>query len=119
MTDEQRKALTEYLGECWHTYDVSCPEDSDPCLICGSRKENRDFDNDADMMALYRAIYEKGKWSKFIIYAEKTYCFQLQLDSLRHNLHNFTAWLFCLDGKDYESRCCLVAQWLEVKKWQT
>ena len=118
MTDEQRKALTEYLGECW-LWDEDL-DDEGMCKKCGqcfeSHRLNRTFDNDTDMMALYRAIYKKGKWSKFIIYTEKTYCFQLQLDSLRHNLHNFNAWLFCLDGKDYEARCCLVAEWLEVKK---
>lgn len=120
LTYEQRKRLTEYLGECWHTFRssnyLSFP---DRCLDCDAyitSSSRRTFTTDADMMALYRAIYKKGKWSKFIIYTEKTYCFQLQLDSIRHNLHNFNAWLFCLDGKDYEARCCLVAEWLEVRK---
>ena len=68
--------------------------------------KNHTFDNDADMMALYRAIYKKGKWINFVNFTFLTRPVNGKCD----------AWLFCLGGEDYEARCCLVAQWLEVKK---
>jgi len=95
-----KQFLTEkVLGECWDA-------DKRP----GGDKPNRTFDNRNDLLDLYEAVNEDGKWSKFIIYTEKTYCFQLQLDSLCHNLHNFTAWLFCLDKTGYKERCKMGAE---------
>ena len=53
MTEEQRKALTEYLGECW---------DADKRL--GGDLPNRTFDTDVDMMALFRKMVDNEKISR-------------------------------------------------------
>ena len=106
MTDEQKKLLTEeVLGECYHEgrMPINCGY---RCIKCGDTYVvNRTFDNDADMMALYRAIYQKGKWKEFLNYISQT----------THYIPH-AVWLFCLDNEDYEDHCCLVAEWLEVKK---
>ena len=122
ITEKQKKLLTEeVLGECWHerrTEDVGKkPWDLSHCAKCGELVklqsfDRRTFDNDTDMMAVYRAINRKGVWGKFFDWAYEEYWKE---NSGTHR--KFTAWLFCLDSEDYESRCCLVAQWLEeVKK---
>ena len=54
ITEEQRKLLTEWLGECWHEWHFA-PEDVTPCLKCRSRKDNRTFDNWDD----FGAVVEK------------------------------------------------------------
>ena len=54
ITEEQRKLLTEWLGECWHEWRFA-PEDVTPCLKCRSRKDNRTFDNWED----FGAVVEK------------------------------------------------------------
>jgi hypothetical protein len=53
MTDEQRKRLTGYLGECW---------DADKRL--GGDLPNRTFDTDVDMMALFRKMVDNEKISR-------------------------------------------------------
>lgn len=80
LTDERRKLLTEYLGECWHE-----PSDDDYmlCRHCGATfigvwrddggfrhmeaiVEQRTFTLDSDMMALFRTIYRNAKWNDFV-----------------------------------------------------
>ena len=88
LTDEQKKLLTvEVLHECWHEFKLPNKwDDGNICIHCEKRigyvySLRRTFDNEADMMALYRAFYKNDKW------------------------------------KDLEEHlCCLVAQWLEVRK---
>ena len=94
MTEEQRKALTEYLGECWDA-------DKRP----GGDLPNRTFTTDADMMALFRKMVDKGEYDSFYLPL---------LSSLWHRKGDalFSTWLFY----DPERFCCLVAQWLEEKK---
>jgi len=133
LDDDRRKLITEkLLGECWH-----CQVEDRPGiivhLICACGKgflsydamkyhlgSNRTFNNDTDMMAIYRAIYKNGEWGRFIKWM------------IRKGLHGIlemtsdnwcllssedAAWLFCLDELEYEARCWLVAEWMkEVEK---
>ena len=96
-----KKFLTENaLGECWDA-------DQRP----GGDLPNRTFDNQDDMMELYKAIYRDRKWIRFADFVFKYY-----KDVPTTEI--FDAWLFCLGDEDYESRCKLVAEfcgWEEYK----
>jgi hypothetical protein len=76
----------------------------------GRCADNRTFATDADMMALYRAIYKKDRWLDFKNFSMRSW----------HNYFgefpDLMSWLFCLKTEKYEDRCFLVAQWLEEKK---
>ena len=66
ITEEQRKLLTEWLGECWHEWHFA-PEDVTPCLKCRSRKDNRTFDNWND----FGAVVEKLGWGYITYFTPK------------------------------------------------
>jgi len=115
LSDERRKRLTEMLlWECWHSHYLFRDEQR-LCFKCDKNHGNRTFDNDTDMMAIYRAIYKNGEWGRFIKWM------------IRKGLHGIlemtsdnwcllssedAAWLFCLDELEYEARCWLVSEWL-------
>lgn len=78
MTDNERKALTEFLGECWHDYHIKQNGKISRCS-CGNTgysvidicsKSNRDFTDAQDMVDLARRMVERGVWNKFEDYAE-------------------------------------------------
>lgn len=87
MTDEQKKALTLYLGEPW-------------ALLYNMRS----FDTDADMMALFRKLVNSLNFGAFQNFAYKRF------DDPRN--YTLTEWLFY----DPERFCCLVAEWIESNK---
>ena len=80
MTDEQRKALTLYLGECWHEAEkryvnlggMNTEVPMWICKHCGdgstssdiSWAKHRTFTTDADMMALFRKMVDNEKISR-------------------------------------------------------
>ncbi len=103
-----KQFLTEkVLGECWNIY-VNF-NDEGMCQKCGDPAEkhagNRTFDNRNDMMDLYQQVYEDGKWDDFSGGARwKHTMFSVE------DFVEMSAWLFCLDGKGYEDRCKMVAQ---------
>jgi len=114
-----KKFLTEkILRECWHGVDelgdIYC------CKKCGKARlsislgegrstDNRTFDNQNDMMELYRYIYEDGKWTEFTDSVFKYY-----KDDPTAEI--FDAWLFCLVNEDYESRCKMVAEFYGLEE---
>ena len=118
LDDKRRKLITEkLLGECWHEdTDVTSEFDKVRCQTRIKIGYNqRTFNNDTDMMAIYRAIYKNGEWGRFIKWM------------IRKGLHGIlemtsdnwcllssedAAWLFCLDELEYEARCWLVSEWL-------
>lgn len=69
--------------------------------------KNHTFDNRNDLLDLYEAIYRDGKWDKL-----EDHLFSLwdDLFPLQKDTTTFTPWLFCLDGKGYEDRCKMVAE---------
>jgi hypothetical protein len=118
MTDEMRKRLTKYLGECWH----ECSNQAGPsetgygylCVHCKKdmlwqgkdlMPDNRTFTTPDDMIALSDKIKAKGEWEQF-----ENYCFPY------YNLHpipmimSFTEWLI-----DPETFINLVAEWRKGK----
>lgn len=119
MNDERRKRLTEYLGECWSP-DRVCPACYAFHQSAYRRKDvkegctcsNRSFTTDADMMAVYRAIYRDGKWEEFTTYSNEVW-WVIDAGSYaitEEEIANYTAYLFCLDGKGYEERCKMVSE---------
>lgn len=103
--------LTEkVLGECYHE-GSSLLNAGYHCRKCDKAfSVNRTFDNRNDLMDLYQKIYEDGKWSE---YDGEDYAVLRWIDCepARHEKDSdYDAWLFCLDGKDYELRCKMVAE---------
>ncbi len=77
--------------------------------------KNRTYDNRNDLLDLYEAIYRDGKWDVFF-WNSASSC-----KPKRHGLgaSETTAWLFCLNSKDYEERCKMVSEfygWEEEKQ---
>lgn len=119
MTEEKRKVLTEWMGECWHEEDIEYTKKAirDPrhrsvfaiCSKCkktyGRSKRDRTFTTDADMMAVFRAIRDKGIWNQF-----EPYCWKKSELKGLEGLDEFMPWLF-LDNP--ERACCLAAMFLE------
>lgn len=83
MTDEDRKLLTEFLGECWHMQKPVIFSDgsfkfSPYCSKCGDSIYTtsgeplyliyRTFTTPDDMMAVKRKLVEKGEWEGFFAY---------------------------------------------------
>ena len=77
MTDEDRKTLTEFLGECWHEIEDKGPYKS-TCSKCGMtfgaihssdwnpKAFNRTFDNWTDFGAVIEKIAFKDQILSFI-----------------------------------------------------
>lgn len=75
LTDEERKALTEYLGEWWKPMGANV---------------NRSFTTPAGLHAVYSRMVENGEWERF---QRKAYI-ESQLKAIDGT---FDAWLFCLN----------------------
>ena len=100
LTDERRKVLTKYLGLCWHEgrMPINCGY---RCVKCGDTYvANLTFDNDADMMALFRKMVDNLTFGAFQNFAYKHF-----------NVYPNYALFY-----KPERFCNLVAEWLEVKK---
>lgn len=62
MIDDDRKLLTEFLGECWQTAENSWGQDF-PC-------HNRQFDDNwQDFGALVDRLKELGLWDDWVFFA--------------------------------------------------
>ena len=112
ITDEMRKMLTEFLGECWHIKKEPRTMAGYVCSKCedfikwGSGYDvngNRTFTSDSDMLAVFRKIRDDGKWGRFWDWAYIRFVFN---DDMGDN----ASWLF-LDNP--ERACCLAADFLE------
>lgn len=122
MTDEKRKKLTEkLLGECWHEWEWI----SGGGLVCKhcsidlygnnnlfynkvmGKPDHCTFATDTDMMAVFRKIRDKGKWSEFYRFTGKHW---LKDDDAWEREEPLEVWLFM---GSYERACCLAADFLE------
>ncbi len=102
-----KQFLTEKaLKECWHS--------SETWYDCDNAKHcrRRTFDNRNDLMDLYQKVYEDGKWDEFFWFSA-SHC-KPKREGL--GCSEITAWLFCLDQKDYEYRCKMVAEFYGWKE---
>jgi hypothetical protein len=67
---------------------------------------SRTFTNRSDLMDLFEMIWRLNKWTYFIDSAMRYW----PVLKHKHNRDYFMAWLFCLDGKGYEERCKMIAE---------
>lgn len=112
MTDEMRKRLTEFLGEKREPpYEYRCygkirdSNETNNCHIFGGGE--RFFDNDDDMLVVFRKIRDVGKWSEFYRFTGKHW---LKDDDAWEREEPLEVWLFM---GSYERACCLAADFLE------
>jgi len=124
MTDEMRKLLTEYLGECWHEAGRNPHGNPRYVPICQKCKVDleqlfgdyhRCFDLPVDMNDLRRKLAEnKEFWGldSFLDWADTKWDHESSFDELGYVIDdNFTNWLM-----DPERFCFLVAEWLKEKE---
>ena len=111
----------EVLKECWHEFVVAFPPvepeqipvRGHKCKHCGKYwptkirdgHGSRTFDNRNDLMDLYQQVYEDGKWDDFFW----DFAFKRKPENYGLGEAETSVWLFCLDGKDYEAQCKMVA----------
>ena len=104
MIETQRKFLTEYLGECFHS---EC--ENLHCVKCGLSvleiANRRTFTTAQDKQDLLMAIIEKGEWSEFHIYAVGS-C------PSNWNPEEYTKWLIQLSP---EKTAELICRWKGVE----
>ena len=76
MTTDDRKMLTEYLGECWHEWGYvrgSVKQEIFQCVKCGEtckgivncHQKQRTFDNWTDFGVLWEWAKKQEWWKKF------------------------------------------------------
>ncbi len=69
MNDETRKALTEYIGECFNT-NFGITDDPAPyCMNCNHSHGGRLFDCPDDAHAVFKAMVDKGRFGEFYYWA--------------------------------------------------
>ena len=108
LTDEKRKELTLFLGECWHEYPgsgyrirddyyerrkiVMHPKRYANCIHCGTSarfaNNHRTFTTPDDMVALAKRMVEKGVWHRFELFCRDVYEMEKPIPR-----ENFCAWL--------------------------
>lgn len=130
MTDDDRKLLTEYLGECWHKRDIDLP--TALRCVCGMRfsyedqlighiendneYRTRTFSTPADLHAVYSKMVEKVEWPEFMTFAGREHDKGLDIINSKTWGFFFTAWLFRLNAPDQiPERMKMVAGWIKSK----
>jgi hypothetical protein len=125
LTEQEKKQLTEFLGECLHRWKwipggglvcINCPidlyrKDDVRYEQVMPVPQNRTFATQADMMALYSQLFKVEKWEEFFLFA-----WELWVKAHCRDYRLFTAWLFCLSGSDYEARCKMISEFLKGGK---
>ena len=81
----------------------------------------RSFTTEADLMALYRKLWERGEWGEFFHHAKCPFelvalCPDESGTDYDCYESDLTAWLFCLSGSGYEERCEMVGKYLRGRK---
>jgi len=99
LTTEDCKLLTEWLGECWHEYDVDghsalFVDKTKKCIICGKKvsryKTNRTFCTDKDMMDVFRKLVDRSEYKKF----KKSYIVRDEWIGAHEKWDSLEDWLF-------------------------
>lgn len=94
MTDEDRKYLTEKMGECWHG-DYRILIRSYMCGKCRKiNADNRTFDTWPDFGAVLEYATAQEWWPKFLDHHVKT---KLYAEEDFWSIHKLFAWLIDKD----------------------
>ncbi len=119
LTEHHRKALTEYLGECWHEafwHDIR----GIACVKCdkglnGIFDLHKTFTTPADLHAVYSRMVEKGEWDDFNDIAIETL---VRLSDHLFTTSELNAWLFCLNCPEkIPARMVMAAEFCE-RRWK-
>ena len=126
MTDDDKKRLTEWLGECWHeprgasmswNHGPSlqecrkCKADVTPYEFGGP---NRTFTTPDDFFACFNRLVELGEWEKFYWVA-----WGIWLDRETEDLcgdEGFTQWILSRTESGHYRLCVLVSEWPAAQK---
>jgi hypothetical protein len=123
LTDEDRKLLTEFCGECWHEWQYikgpvcqelfACRKCGEHCKgIVSKEQKNRTFATPEDAHLVAKKLVEKGKWEKFAGYAIDQYYIEYENDSFAYTLF-IMQWLFIDDPRRIPK---LLAEFLRREK---
>ena len=118
MNEEDRKRLTEWLGECWHEAmlyqkiphrvnfltEVHCK--------CGAKygTPNRTFTDPDDFFACFERLVELGKWVEFDEWAYMKWDSLKPFNDLSRNLGEHSKWLLSKTDSGHMRLCVLVAE---------
>ena len=124
MTENWKQFLTEkVLNGCWHERvqvgDIlnmrsECSCGKPDYLGTANDHINHTFNNRDDLLYLYEAIYEDGKWEPLYEYLRNNYLMGKGTDECISS--GLKAWLICLNGEGYEDRCKMVAEFYGYKE---
>jgi hypothetical protein len=104
MTNEQKKLLTEWLGEPW-------PSDKAPLHKCIMR---RTFAAPDDFFAVFDKLVEKGEWGRFYYLAEIEWA-RTDETPIAGFTATFNKWLNSRTESGGFRLCQLVAEWLTAQ----
>ena len=105
MTDDRRKVLAEFEGVCWHEYHIGDFSRISYCS-CGlvgyavreiCLKANADYDNDADMLRVFRKMTPE-EWAEFRQYLLEN-----------EDIPDVARWIVT---ENPERALCLAADWI-------
>jgi hypothetical protein len=127
LTEADKKYLTEeVLGECWHEVVGEIEDDGvhrTYCTKCDRDRSygdynHRTFTTQADMMALYSALFKAGKWEEFYWNCKGDWIFEREFRKEGFDIgeSKFTAWLFCLSDEEYGEACARVIEFWKGAK---
>ena len=115
LTDEDRKRLTLYLGECAHEVANPVLSSPQPCIKCGvipykdGVYTGRKFTTYEDLGKLKDKLVENGEWVEFETWAYRKWV-TFYKTAGEEAPFSFTLWLFRPES------CGLVAEYLEQKE---
>ena len=125
MTDDDKKRLTEWLGECWHegmeVKPCSVGSMRTPCSKCGKNKYNRTFTTPYDFFACFNRLVELGEWLKFFAFAheivntDECNAWSWDMDEPEH-WAELSQWLLSRTESGHYRLCVLVSEWLTAQK---
>ena len=115
MTDDDKKRLTEWLGECWHP--PLWPLDNGYCPVCGKGAIWRDFTTWDDFGACFNRLVELGEWEGFcrwLVISDE--CGTLVFRDHYLFNHREIKWLLSRTESGHYRLCVLVGEWLTAQK---
>ena len=93
MQDKERRPLTIFLGECWHSpvskKVCSCGRENVENAYIHASNMNRTFTTPADAHALVLKLQEKGMWGEFTEWVTDYYDARYAI-----GMSDFMKWIF-------------------------
>jgi hypothetical protein len=117
MEENDKKRLTEWLGLCWHEWDVGYIQGdyggslkTTVCKLCGIakwRSMQRTFIDPQDFFTCFEKLVERGEWQRFYNYGA--------IKSPFVHAENTMQWLLSRTESGHYRLCQLTAAWLKEK----